>query len=240
MGYSFRLAARNLLYFPSHRQGSTYHGFCYSSCGAIAPSADSTIGWPSRHTTRFCSFMCRYLKIKFYQNVKVRNDIGKNNAIGYFYEIRHCKDNQVSERMGMRNMAISHKRTHCQRLNWNAKEQPSERHVHHLHGTTKPTSITTHILGLRKRFDQTVRNRLRETGIFPRRPMRRNVFTPSHLAEVPAEGEMGACQVEDCFVLRRESFSPVTCWWTRSRWRTVLFSDENHFLLSRGDGSSRV
>ena len=158
----------------------------------------------------------------------------------YFYEIRHCKDKQVSERMGMRNMSISHKRTHCQRLNWNAKEQPSERHEHHLHGTTKPTSITTHILGLRKRFDQTVRNRLRETGIFPRRPMRRNVFTPSHLAEVPAEGEMGACQVEDCFVLRRESFSPVTCWWTRSRWRTVLFSDENRFLLSRGDGSSRV
>ena len=28
MGYSFRLTARVLLYAPSHRQGSTYHGLC--------------------------------------------------------------------------------------------------------------------------------------------------------------------------------------------------------------------
>ena len=28
MGYSFRLAARVLLYAPSHRQDSTYHGLC--------------------------------------------------------------------------------------------------------------------------------------------------------------------------------------------------------------------
>ena len=31
MGYSFRLAARVLLYAPSHRQDSTYHGLCYTS-----------------------------------------------------------------------------------------------------------------------------------------------------------------------------------------------------------------
>ena len=29
--YSFRLTARVLLYAPSHRQDSTYHGFCYTS-----------------------------------------------------------------------------------------------------------------------------------------------------------------------------------------------------------------
>ena len=34
MGYSFRLAARVLLYAPSHRQDSTYHGLCYTSCRA--------------------------------------------------------------------------------------------------------------------------------------------------------------------------------------------------------------
>ena len=28
MGYSFRLAARVLLYAPSHRQDNTYHGLC--------------------------------------------------------------------------------------------------------------------------------------------------------------------------------------------------------------------
>ena len=32
-GYSFRLAARVLLYAPSHRQVSTYHGLCCISRG---------------------------------------------------------------------------------------------------------------------------------------------------------------------------------------------------------------
>ena len=33
IGQSFRLAARVLLYAPSHRQDSTYHGLCYTSRG---------------------------------------------------------------------------------------------------------------------------------------------------------------------------------------------------------------
>ena len=36
MGYSFRLAARVLLYASSHRQDNKYHGLCYTSCGALA------------------------------------------------------------------------------------------------------------------------------------------------------------------------------------------------------------
>ena len=36
IGYSYRLAARVLLYAPSHRQDSTYHGLCYTSRGALA------------------------------------------------------------------------------------------------------------------------------------------------------------------------------------------------------------
>ena len=36
MGYSFRLTARVLLYAPSHRQDSTYHGLCYTSRGTLA------------------------------------------------------------------------------------------------------------------------------------------------------------------------------------------------------------
>ena len=35
IGYSFRLTARVLLYAPSHRQDSTYHGLCYTSRGAL-------------------------------------------------------------------------------------------------------------------------------------------------------------------------------------------------------------
>ena len=36
IGYSFRLAARVLLYGSSHRQESTYHGLCYTSRGSLA------------------------------------------------------------------------------------------------------------------------------------------------------------------------------------------------------------
>ena len=36
IGYSFRLTARVLLYAPSQRQDSTYHGLCYTSRGALA------------------------------------------------------------------------------------------------------------------------------------------------------------------------------------------------------------
>ena len=36
MGYSFRLAARVLLYALSHRQDNTQHALCYTSCGALA------------------------------------------------------------------------------------------------------------------------------------------------------------------------------------------------------------
>ena len=35
MGYSFRLAARVILYAPSNRQDSTYRGLCYTSRGAL-------------------------------------------------------------------------------------------------------------------------------------------------------------------------------------------------------------
>ena len=43
MGYSFRLAARFLLYAPSHRQDSTYHGLCYTSRGALAGMRNSSM-----------------------------------------------------------------------------------------------------------------------------------------------------------------------------------------------------
>ena len=44
IGYSFRLAARVLLYAPSHRQDSTYHGLCYTSRGALAGTRNSSMG----------------------------------------------------------------------------------------------------------------------------------------------------------------------------------------------------
>ena len=41
MGYSFRLAARVLLYASSHRQDNTYHSLCNTSCGALAGTRNS-------------------------------------------------------------------------------------------------------------------------------------------------------------------------------------------------------
>ena len=46
MGYSFRLAARLLLYAPSHWQDSTYHSLCYTSRGALTVKRNSLMGPP--------------------------------------------------------------------------------------------------------------------------------------------------------------------------------------------------
>ena len=52
MGYSFRLTARVLLYAPSHRQDNTYHGLCYTSCGALAGTRNSSMGPPREGSIR--------------------------------------------------------------------------------------------------------------------------------------------------------------------------------------------
>ena len=43
MGYSFRLAARVLLYASSHGQNNTYDGLCYTSRGALAGTRNSSM-----------------------------------------------------------------------------------------------------------------------------------------------------------------------------------------------------
>ena len=50
--YSFRLTARVILYAPSHRQDSTYHGLCYTSCGALAGMRNSSMGSPHEGSIR--------------------------------------------------------------------------------------------------------------------------------------------------------------------------------------------
>ena len=41
-----KLAAKELLYAPSHRQDSTYHNLCYTSRGALAGMRNSPMGPP--------------------------------------------------------------------------------------------------------------------------------------------------------------------------------------------------
>ena len=50
IGYSYRLAARVLLYAPSHRQDNTYHGLCYTSRGALAGTRNSSMGKSAKLT----------------------------------------------------------------------------------------------------------------------------------------------------------------------------------------------
>ena len=52
MGYSFRLAARVLLYASSHRQDNTYHGLCYTSHGALVGTRNSSMGPPHEGSIR--------------------------------------------------------------------------------------------------------------------------------------------------------------------------------------------
>ena len=60
IGYSFRLAARVLLYAPSHRQDSTYHGLCYASRGALAGTRNSSMGPPHEGSIRRPISLLRY------------------------------------------------------------------------------------------------------------------------------------------------------------------------------------
>ena len=46
MGYSFKLAARNVLYASSHRQDCTYHNLYYTKCGDLAGMRNSVLGSP--------------------------------------------------------------------------------------------------------------------------------------------------------------------------------------------------
>ena len=52
IGYSFRLTARVILYAPSHRQDSTYHGLCYTSRGTLAGTRNSSMGSPHEGSIR--------------------------------------------------------------------------------------------------------------------------------------------------------------------------------------------
>ena len=52
IGYSFRLTARVILYSPSHRHDSTYHGLCYTSRGALAGTRTSSMGSPHEGSIR--------------------------------------------------------------------------------------------------------------------------------------------------------------------------------------------
>ena len=52
MGYSFRLAARAILYASSHRQDNTYHGLCYTNRGTLAGTRNNSMCPPNEGSIR--------------------------------------------------------------------------------------------------------------------------------------------------------------------------------------------
>ena len=53
IGYSFWLTAMVFLYAPSHKEDSTYHGLCYTSCGALAGMRNRSMGSPHEGSIRW-------------------------------------------------------------------------------------------------------------------------------------------------------------------------------------------
>ena len=118
----------------------------------------------------------------------------------------NSSDSAVIQQWFSTTLSVNDKPTSgCHRITTASATQDWYIGVHYLRNRTIRGSTTvTQIAGLSKIFNRTVRNQVRKVGISPRRPVWHNA--------VPAEGEMGTCQVKDCFVLRWVSFSSVTCW----------------------------
>ena len=61
IGGGDRLAARDVLCSPFYRHNTTYYGFCYTSCGALAGMRNSSMDPPreidptTNHITSGCS-----------------------------------------------------------------------------------------------------------------------------------------------------------------------------------------
>jgi transposase len=95
------------------------------------------------------------------------------------------------------------------------------RFFHLRNRTVSASTIAVGIPGLRRMSSQTVRNRLRQHGIRPRRPYFGAVLTPLHRHE----------RVRWCNRLRG---------WTFRNGCRIWFSDESRFLLQKWDGRIRV
>ena len=95
MSYSFRLAARVLLYAPSHRQDNTYHSLCYTSRGALAGMRNREF----RVHTQSCTtnFIFIFLSLPTYLLNIYYTNTGSNQTAGiYWPHKRTLYDNKSS------------------------------------------------------------------------------------------------------------------------------------------------
>ena len=86
MGYSFRLAARVLLYAPSHRQDSTYHSLWYTSRGALAEKAHK---WQLTIPATMAQWLCH--RLMNWHVLGSHLDMGSNPERVLKGPVRRCK-----------------------------------------------------------------------------------------------------------------------------------------------------
>ena len=81
IGYSYQLTARVLLYAPSHRQDSTYHGLCYTSRGALAGTRNSSMVHPKKDRSDDPSHHERTLLPRSYILLLIHQEEGRKEMI---------------------------------------------------------------------------------------------------------------------------------------------------------------
>ena len=95
IGYSYRLAARVLLYAPSHRQDNTYHGLCYTSRGALAGTRNSSMSPPNEGSIYiYIMLMVNTVDRKTYLvDIKRVDDIVKHRVeiVQHFHYLKEIK-----------------------------------------------------------------------------------------------------------------------------------------------------
>ena len=101
-GFSFRLATKVPLYAQSHRQDSTYHGFYYTSYGALAGMRNSSMGLPwrinptthrtmsGRSTTQLHLAPCNSLGRIVSWNCRFNMVLGEGNVAQWYKEPLWC------------------------------------------------------------------------------------------------------------------------------------------------------
>ena len=160
------------------------------------------------------------------------NEAQRNQTVGMIRA--GVSQNEISRRFGVhRNMISALWRRYQQSGNTRDRRrsgrprvtslrQDTYIRVTHLHNRLQTAALTARsIPGLRNISPRTVRNRLRERNIPPRRPAIRLVLQRRHRV-----ARLAWCRAHFRF--------------TRRDWARILFSDESRFHLDSSDGRSRV
>ena len=137
------------------------------------------------------------------------------------FNCSHSTIVRLSQRLAATGSTTDRRRTGQPRVTTSVQDQCiRRRHLRNRFLTAEETG--RQVVGRRGLVSgQTVRRRLRDSGLKNRRPYVGPALTPGHRQ-------------------RRLHWAQQHQRWTRRQWRTVVFSDESRFSLSNADGRERV